>query len=312
MNRIDRLFALLLRISDGKLFRADDLASDFELSQRTIYRDLKALAELGVPIRAEAGVGYQLESGYFLPPLLFDKDEAIAVGLALKFLLNHTTGSNRRSADSAFKKLQAVLPKQTRLAATDQLEMIEYTKPDNPLSLEDRSVKACIAAIRDARLLTFRYRGFGREDSDPRTVEPAKLFLSPGTNVWYLDAYCLGKEAWRSFRIDRIEDLVVTKERFARRNGRDEGESAAPAAGEVADLEVRTIDARWIRERQHWSFHEEVPVSDETILMKYRGFESDAFIPWVLSQTRWVQKIEPEPLRALIAEKVERIKNLLT
>lgn len=84
MNRIDRLSAILIQLQSKKIVRAQEIADRFEISLRTVYRDIRALEEAGVPIGAEAGIGYFLMEGYNLPPVRFSKEEAGSILMATK------------------------------------------------------------------------------------------------------------------------------------------------------------------------------------------------------------------------------------
>src|ERR671916_2248108 len=110
MNRTDRLMAMLLEFQARREVRAEDLARRFEVSVRTVYRDVQALSEGGVPIAALPGKGYRLLDGYFLPPLSFTADEAATLALGGGFVRDRVDAELRRAADEALRKLAAVLP----------------------------------------------------------------------------------------------------------------------------------------------------------------------------------------------------------
>src|SRR6185436_6455620 len=111
MNRVDRLMAYLLLFQSRGLLRAQDFAREFEISERTVYRDIQALSEVGVPIVAMPGEGYRLMEGYYLPPITFSADEARSLHLAIAMLTGLTAaGPTQRAAASALEKIRAVLP----------------------------------------------------------------------------------------------------------------------------------------------------------------------------------------------------------
>ena len=93
MNRIDRLFALLLTLEHRRRVRAQDLAEQFEVSKRTIYRDLSALGQMGIPIASLPGEGFELVEGYYIPPLMFTENEAVAMILGSRLLTQQAAGS---------------------------------------------------------------------------------------------------------------------------------------------------------------------------------------------------------------------------
>src|SRR3954466_8123374 len=109
MNRTDRLLAILLELQAKGQQRAEDLAATFEVTKRTIYRDMLALSESGVPVVSVPGQGYSLIEGYFLPPLSFSTDEAIMLLLGSDFVAQNVDAQYQSAARSASKKIEAVL-----------------------------------------------------------------------------------------------------------------------------------------------------------------------------------------------------------
>src|SRR5215207_9979081 len=105
MNRTDRLLAIVLELQARKQVRAEDLAATFEVTKRTIYRDMMALDESGVPIVAIPGQGYSLVEGYFLPPLTFSSDEAIMLLLGADFMAQNFDADYRAAASTAVSKI---------------------------------------------------------------------------------------------------------------------------------------------------------------------------------------------------------------
>src|SRR5436190_12167801 len=114
MNRTDRLLAIVLELQAKRHQRAEDLAATFEVSKRTIYRDMMALSESGVPVVSAPGQGYSLVDGYFLPPLSFSTDEAIMLLLGSDFVAQNFDAQYRTAAYSASSKIEVVLPENLR------------------------------------------------------------------------------------------------------------------------------------------------------------------------------------------------------
>jgi predicted DNA-binding transcriptional regulator YafY len=121
MNRVDRLMAIVVYLQARRVARAEDLARHFEISVRTVYRDIAALGEAGVPVIAEAGVGYALMKGYFLPPVSLTAEEASALVAAAILLRHHSDASLDKHTSSAIMKVRSVLPRD-RQNAFDDLE----------------------------------------------------------------------------------------------------------------------------------------------------------------------------------------------
>src|SRR5579883_1519584 len=114
MNKTDRLLAIVLELQRKGRLRAEDLARIFETSKRTIYRDILALCEAGVPIIAVPGQGYALMEGYFLPPLSFTTEEATMLLLGSDVMAQNFDAQYRQAAQSASRKIEGVLPEKLR------------------------------------------------------------------------------------------------------------------------------------------------------------------------------------------------------
>ena len=312
MNRIDRLFAILLKISDGKLFQADKLAAEFELSERTIYRDMSALIQMGIPIRSEAGVGYRLRDGYFLPPLLLEKEEAIAAGFALKFLKTCMGDSSRKSSLNALRKIESVLPNKVRTDYLRELEVLDFVPMSSELPFYNDHFRLLITAIKDRCLVDLKYISFRRETPETRKIEPMKLFLAPGLNNWYLEAFCLTRKDWRLFRLDRIVQVKMTKTRFLARNREEYQFHPSPAVANKAMVYTIPEQARWIREQQHWSFVSELEHPEGLVVLTYQNFDWRTFINWLCTVNDYIVRIEPQEVRVQLRNKISELQKLLT
>lgn len=118
MNRVDRLHAILTILQSKRVVKAEELATHFNLSIRTVYRDIRALEEGGIPIGAEAGVGYFLTDGFHLPPVMFTHEEARALLLAGKFIEQQTDQGTAKSFNDALTKVRAVIDNDKKMSWT--------------------------------------------------------------------------------------------------------------------------------------------------------------------------------------------------
>lgn len=208
MNRTDRLYAIVedLRAHAPRLVRASELAARFEVTTRTIERDLLALQEAGVPIWAQPGRGggYGLNVETTLPPLNFTPAEAAAIATALAATRAMPFAAAGRTALAKLTGAMAAAPRDTAARLIGQIRVIPG--PDGPV---DATAELLQRALIRGVAIELRYRDAqGRETL--RTVEPAGIF---GTHSgWYLAAWCRLRHAPRAFRLDRIASTTLTDE----------------------------------------------------------------------------------------------------
>lgn len=219
MNRIDRLTAILIHLQSKKVVRAEEMADRFEISLRTVYRDVKALMEAGVPIGSEAGKGYFIVDGYHLPPVMFTQDEAGAMLLAGKFVEKMSDKSVRKAFESAMFKIKSVMSE----AEKDHLDhlqahievFVSSRSAKNQGEFPDHFITDIQRAVVQKQVLKLDYIS-NQEELSQREVEPIGLFYYSG--AWHLIAWCRLRNGYRDFRADRIKELVNTSKNFEGRN----------------------------------------------------------------------------------------------
>lgn len=189
MNRIDRVSAILIQLQSKKLVKAQDIADRFAISLRTVYRDVKALEEAGVPVIGEAGSGYTLMEGYRLPPVMFTKEEATAFITAGKLVEKLTDNATEAHFNSALYKVKAVL----RGAEKDHAEHIEdhievVEDPYRPKSIKtSHDIPLILECITTKSILRINYFANHTQTATIRDVEPVGIFYN-GT-YWYMVAF---------------------------------------------------------------------------------------------------------------------------
>jgi len=229
MRRAERLFQIVQLIRGRRLSTAGFLAARLEVSERTVYRDVAELMAQGVPIDGEAGVGYRMRAGFDLPPLMFTEDEAKALVAAVRLAQPRLDVALARHADDALSKILAVLPAAARAAAESLAVYAPSIAPDDPTRQRLEVLRVATEARHKLRVV---YRDLQGRRSE-RSVRPLGCFY--WGSVWTLAAWCEARCGFRSFRVDRIEELQVSEERF-----RD------VAGKTLADL-FRQVDARGVR-----------------------------------------------------------------
>jgi predicted DNA-binding transcriptional regulator YafY len=216
MRRADRLFRIVQMLRSGRLKTARALAERLQVSERTIYRDVRDLQLAGQPIEGEAGVGYTLRRDFDLPPLMFTPEELTALVLGARLVEAWGGAESVSAAKSALARIEAVLP--ADLAA--RLDAIALYAPGFKMPMAHRRMLDQIhAACLSRTVLEFSYTRLADDASraEPRTVRPLALAFWSG--VWTLSAWCETRNDFRSFRLDRIEQLLVTKRIFTPKRG---------------------------------------------------------------------------------------------
>lgn len=214
MRRADRLFQLVQLIRGRRLSTAAWLAQRLEVSERTVYRDVADLQHQGVPIRGEAGVGYCLEKGFDLPPLMFTAHEAQALVACVRMASAWMDTDLAQHAQQALSKVLAALPSGHR-AQAEQLAL--YAPPVAPSS-DLQHLGALRQAVALRQTVQLHYQDAHKRTSK-RTIRPLGCFY--WGHVWTLGAWCEDKNDFRSFRIDRIQQIQVLHEAspFAHQDG---------------------------------------------------------------------------------------------
>ena len=306
MNRIDRLFAILLELQHKRRIRAQDLARQFEVSKRTIYRDLSALNQMGIPLAALPGEGFELVEGYYVPPLMFTENEAVALLLGSRLLVQQSAGSLTQSADSALAKIKVALPEQIRARAEALTDIISFITPKAKFDLDDPQLLLIQRAIQEKKILHLRYRGYQKEEVTERDVEPHQLFYADG--VWYLEAYCRTRKGMRDFRLSRMEVVTPRRETFRKKR------TGPTQAGPVNVIRIRFArnTVRWVHERQHYGYRGDEEETPQGTVMVYQVNQESEIIPWILGWGTSAEVLSPKTLRRSLRETALSLANLLT
>ena len=313
MNRTDRLVAMVMHLQGRRLVRAEDMAAHFEVSIRTIYRDIAALGEAGVPITGEAGVGYSLVRSYHLPPVMLTADEAAALFVGAEMVRRFTDASLSEPMNAALDKLRAVLPRDRqehveRLARQTVVMGHMRNTPTDPAA--QPWLLAVQHGVAQRRVLRLVYRGKGREEETCRDVEPLGVVFSGG--AWYLVGWCRLRTDVRHFRTDRIQRLEMLAETVC---ARPDFSLAAHLEQQMAKQETfpaRIWFARQAQERarreSYATLVEERQRDGGTEFTLY-AYCYEWLARWLLSFGADAEAIEPEKLRNLVRVQGEAVVN---
>lgn len=312
MNRMDRLLGIVVQLQRKGSQRAVDLATRFETSVRTIYRDMQALAESGVPIVGSPGQGYSLMDGYFLPPVHLTVEEAVAILMGTEFVEQQFDPPYSTKAESSRHKIESVLPEHVR---TQIDEFRQSSKVLNPHRFKGRHglELAVLARVRGAVLKDKKVRFCyskpstrGNEERDTvRTVAPYGLVLIQGT--WMLIAHCDLRDEVRHFRLSRMKDVIVLDEALER--------PAEFELGRYAPKDDRHLLVRLQFQPHLWDavvesdnfFMESMEFGDNVIHVTLRVRQPEDVLKWVLSWGSAVEVMEPELFRFQVRSEIEKM-----
>ncbi|MBA5776686.1 YafY family transcriptional regulator [Stappia sp. F7233] len=206
MRRADRLLQIIQILRRERApVSGGAIAGELEVSLRTVYRDMVALEASGVPIRGEAGVGYVLEAGFDLPPLMFSTDELEAVMLGLRMVEGRGDAVLSRAARDTVAKIAAVLPGSLK---DEFIEVPLFAPVYEPFPREHIELPELRAALRAGQVVEITYQVPGRP-AERRSIWPCVLGFFQQSRV--LGAWCELRQDFRNFRTDRILDMTVTE-----------------------------------------------------------------------------------------------------
>lgn len=209
IKRVSRLTAILTQLQTQRLLTATYLAEKFDVSVRTIYRDMRALEESGIPIIVEEGKGYSLMEGYRIPPVMFTEAQANALIIAEQLVLKNKDASLIKDYTEAVDIIKAVL----KYSIKDKANLLsDRTRFDQNVNRERNSnnLSDLQFALTNFNLVKIDYTN-EQEKTTTRFIEPFALL---STENWLLVAYCRLREEFRYFRLDRINKLEILSENF--------------------------------------------------------------------------------------------------
>lgn len=309
MNRTDRLLAIVLELQASGRRRAEDLAATFEVGKRTIYRDIQALCEAGVPVVSTPGQGYTLLEGYFLPPLRFTTDEALILLLGGDLMAQSFDAEYRRAAQSAERKIAGALPEALREevhALQDSIRFVAKAAPSH--AHEPELLRQLRRAIVGRHGVRFSYRARHSQDgASVREADPYGLVHISG--AWHMVGYCHLRQDIRNFRVDRMAQLAVLGRTFARPPGFKLERPEDPRRRLIVRALFDDNIADWVRESRNFFVVAEEQRNDG-LLVTLRVRDEREVLQWLLGWGARVRVLEPDSLRALLAaEAAQMVRN---
>ncbi len=301
MKQMDRRLLILTRLREEVPLRAADLAEECECSVRTVYRDIDALCQAGIPVAAMPGEGYRLAPGFHLPPIAFTVEEAVQLLLGSDLALRLGTSAQKEAAKAAAAKVEAALSPDTRTEVARTRERIQVSgwmhREPSPWLPQLQE------ALLDNRVLHLKYHSYSPDQVTERKVEPYQLVYYE--NDWHLVGYCRLREGMRDFRAGRIMAVEVLDETFKRH----------PAVASEAQHEDWT-DARevrvwldtsavpWAREKPGFGLEREEQVEGGSVFT-FVVRDVRRLMPWLLSWGPAAKVLSPPDVVRDVREQAE-------
>ena len=309
MNRIDRISAILIQLQSRRVVKASDIAERFNISLRTVYRDVKTLEEAGIPLIGEAGVGYSIMDGYRLPPVMFTREEATAFLTAEKFVEKLTDASTMANHKSAMYKIRAILKTTEKDLLEDMDGNIEvFKRVDNSVLMGNDYIQVILNSIVQKAILLMEYFAHHSQEHTKREVEPVGIFFQDG--YWHLVAYCRLRADYRDFRIDRIKSLHVTDKRFVSQHPTLKEYIAKTAKEKRLETVVIKVDKEiypQLNNQKYYSGFVSERKAGDQFEMTFLAPSIDGFARWYMMFGDHAQILQPDALRDRVRAITEKL-----
>ncbi len=297
MNRLDRITAILIQLQSKRVVKAQEIADRFEISLRTVYRDIRTLEAAGIPLLSEAGIGYSIMKGYRLPPVMFTKEEATAMLTAEKLVEKLTDKATAEHYTSAMYKIKAVLHANEKDLLEDLDQHIVVAR--SPVAtLPDNLMPLIFNSITERKVLHLHYFAHYNEKTSERNIEPIGIYFIDG--AWHLIAYCQLREDYRDFRMDRIISLEPAGQTFKRRELTLQEYLQQMTERENLQKAVVLFDKKVVRYMQsqkfYYGFVSEKPKGQQVEMTFLVSF-TDYLARWLLMFTDSVEIVSPNSLK---------------
>jgi predicted DNA-binding transcriptional regulator YafY len=305
MNRFDRITAILIHLQSKKIVVAQEIADRFEISLRTVYRDIRSLEEAGIPVIGEKGLGYSIMEGYRLPPVMFTEEEVIAFLMAEKLLENYADIHNSELFKSAMFKIRAVLrsAEKTKLEHMEERITIKH-KNSQSNYLINNTLPALIKSIAEKKGLRIKYASEETITTE-RDIEPIGIFHEHGG--WNTLCYCHLEKRYRHFRTERILDLRENHRTFHKEHMSMKDyfeEAAGPKTIFPVVIRVKNTMARYLQEQKfNYGFVSESPGKND-IEMHFDAPCIEAFSRWYITFADAATIVRPDSLKILLKERL--------
>ncbi|MBB4806147.1 putative DNA-binding transcriptional regulator YafY [Chryseobacterium defluvii] len=307
LKKLDRVTAILTQLQSKPIVRAQDLAEKFDVSIRTIYRDVKTLENAGIPIVGEAGSGYSLMDGYKLPPVMFTKEEVLSFITAEKLMQRFSHQSLGTHYQTAMEKVRSVLKYSDRNLIQHiekQIAVFNY-RPKTEDSVKN-IIPTILESIAEKNQLSIEYKTVDSIVSQ-RTIEAVGVFFE--FNYWYIMAFCTLRKDFRQFRVDRILQISKTQNPFSQEYGQINDYRRNPEGNrmKVRLLVDKKIIGHLSNSKKYYGLTEEIETDKGFELTFETEWIDEGFPRWLITFADYATVLEPESLRTKLNDLLIKI-----
>ncbi|WP_298155074.1 YafY family protein [Flavobacterium sp.] len=303
-KRFDRIVAILIQLQSRKVVKAHELAERFEVSLRTIYRDIRTLEVSGVPIYSEAGVGYSLMEGYRLPPVMFTREEAQSFIAAEKLMQQFTDKELGNHYAAAMYKLKAVLKSSDKDLVTDMESKVLIRNSGQATDQKaPNALTSIFRSIGEKMQVILQYESIASDGPIERIIEPVGVFHE--NNNWYIYGYCHLREDYRQFRTDRIHHIKMTDQPFSLFHEALETYLHDDKNENLTKIVIRLDEniAKYIMaDRRGYGFVSETENDGEVEMTFMSRDPEHGFARWYMMFGDCARIVEPESLKTRVSE----------
>lgn len=304
MNKFDRIIAILTLLQSKKIIKAQYIADRFEISLRTVYRDIRTLENAGIPIIGEAGIGYSIMQGYHLPPVMFSENEATALVTAEKLFEKIVDPSTHDDFKSALTKIKSVLRSSEKENIENLDNFIEvFRQPSSTISENFPQLTKIFSCISNKLIIGIKYRAGYKGDITERNIEPVGVYFT--SENWYLIAYCQLRNDYRNFRLDRVQDMNVTHQHFETKHPLLKEYLKTLANEQELYTVVLQFDknvAQYVQNQKLMFGFTEEKETEEGIEMTFLSPSLENIARWLLTYTKYVKIQSPENLKKMVKQ----------
>ncbi|WP_132217445.1 helix-turn-helix transcriptional regulator [Mariniflexile fucanivorans] len=304
VKRFDRIVAILVQLQSKRIVKAQELADRFQVSLRTIYRDVRTLEASGVPIISEAGVGYSIMEGYRLPPVMFTREEAGSFVAAEKFMQKFVDKSLGSYHESAMFKIKSVLRGREKdwISALESQIMVDPSQELFNKNLPN-ALQILFESIAEKKQVFLKYQALNNEIPSERHIEPVGVFHENG--FWYVLGYCHIRNDYRQFRTDRMLLINKTQLPFTIEHGtidehRQKNETVQKT--KVVILVDKSVSRHISSGRKHYGFISETTKGKYVEMTFMTADIENGFSRWYLMFCDYAKIIEPESLKQRVMD----------